>query len=156
MTNGQPELLKGLGPAEAEAVMALGTRRALSAGAVLFKLGAPADEMYLITRGRVALTLPMQVFGRSEDVLVEERLQGETIGWSALIPPHRFTLKASAPLETEVLAFSRGALVEHFASRPAVGHTVIRNVAAVIGHRLQVLQAMWLRQMQQMVELRSA
>jgi CRP-like cAMP-binding protein len=156
MTHQYPELVKGLGAEDAEAVLALGTRRPLAPGAVLFKLGAAAEQMYLVTRGRVALTLPMQVLGRTEDVLVEERLPGETIGWSALIPPHRFTLEASALLETEVLAFSRAALLGHFASRPAVGYAVTRNVATVMGHRLQVLQAMWLREMQHMVELRCA
>lgn len=156
MANEPSELVTGLGSAEAEAVLALGTRRTLGPGAVLFKLGDPAEQMYLITRGRIALTLPMQILGRHEDVLVEERLPGETIGWSAVIPPHRFTLKASAPLETEVLAFSRAALLGHFAIRPAVGYAVIRNVAAIMGHRLQVFQAMWLRQMQHLVELRPA
>jgi CRP-like cAMP-binding protein len=156
MANAQSELVQGLGAAEAQGVLALGTRVTLPPGAVLFKLGEPAERVYLIMRGRIALTLPMQVLGRDEDILVEERLPGETIGWSALIPPHRFTLKASAPLETDVLAFSRAALTEHFATRPAVAYAVTRNVAAVMGHRLQVFQAMWLRQMQQMVSLKSA
>ena len=156
MNDVQAELVRGLEPADAEGVLALGTRRTLAPAAVLFDLGEAADRMYLITRGRIALTLPMQVLGRHEDVLVEERLPGETIGWSALVPPHRFTLKASAALETDVLAFARGALLEHFARRPAVGYAVTQNVAAIMGQRLQVFQAMWLRQVQNMVELRSA
>jgi CRP-like cAMP-binding protein len=155
MTARQAELVTDLAPADADGVLALGVRRTLTPGGVLFSLGDAADHMYLITRGRIALTLPMQVLGHSEDVLVEERLPGETIGWSALIPPHRFTLKAAAPLETDVLAFPRAALLSHFATRPAVGYQVVLNVAAVMGHRLQVLQAMWLRQVQHMVELRS-
>jgi CRP-like cAMP-binding protein len=156
MDDSHADLVKGLGPADAEAVLALGVRRTLAAGAVLFRLGEPAEQLYLITRGRIALTLPMHVLGRNEDILVEERLPGETIGWSALIPPHRFTLKATAPLETEVLSFSRVALLHHFATRPAVGYGVLLNVAAITSHRLQAFQAMWLRQMQHMVELRSA
>jgi CRP-like cAMP-binding protein len=156
MAKDQPDLVKGLGPAETDALLALGRRRALAAGDPLFELGAPATELYLVTRGRITLTLPMQVLGHEEDVLVEESLPGQTIGWSALIPPHRFTLKASAPLATDVLAFPRAALMEHFATRPAVGYVVTRNVAAVMGHRLLVFQAMWVRQMQHVVELRSA
>jgi hypothetical protein len=85
---------------------------------------------------------------------VEERLPGQALGWSALIPPHRFTLKAVAPLDTQVLAFSRAALFQLFAVRPAVGYTVTRNVAAVVGQRLQVFQAMWLREMERVVQLR--
>ena len=35
-----------------------------------------------------------------------------------------------------------------------MGYTVTRNLAAVIGHRLEVFQTMWLREMQRVVELR--
>jgi CRP/FNR family cyclic AMP-dependent transcriptional regulator len=154
MTNGQPELLKGLPPDEAAGVMALGSRISLPSGSVLFRLGADADSVYLIERGRITLTLPMQVGGREQDILVDERLAGQIVGWSGLIPPHRFTLKAMAPLETEVLALSRAALLDHFATRPGVGYAVTRNLAAVIGQRLQIFQAMWLREMQRVVELR--
>ncbi len=156
MASDQPALVKGLTPADASAVLALGTRINLTAGAVLFKLGETAEHLYLITRGRLALTLPMQIFGHEKDVLAEERVTGETVGWSALVPPHRFTLKATSPIETEVLALPRAALLEHFNANPAIGYVVTRNVAEVMGQRLQVSQAMWLREMQRMVELRSA
>ena len=45
-------------------------------------------------------------------------------------------------------------LLDHLAARPDIGYRVALNVAAVIGRRLQVLQAMWLREMQRVVELR--
>ncbi len=156
MSSDQPKLLNGLTPADASAVLALGRRISLGAGAVLFSLGDPAEHLYLIVRGRVALTLPMQLLGHEKDVLAEERVAGETVGWSALIPPHRFTLKATSPMESEVLALPRTALVEHFGAQPTVGYTVTRNVAELMGQRLQVFQAMWLREMQRMVEFRSA
>ena len=89
------DLLKGLAPAEAERVLALGKRMVLTTGAELFHLGDAADSIYLVARGRLRLTLPMQVRSREEDVLVEERSSGQTVGWSALIPPYRFTLTAT-------------------------------------------------------------
>ena len=89
------ELLKTLTGAEAEDVLTLGNRIALATVAELFRLGAPADHLYIVDRGRLSLTLPMQVQGREQDVQVEERLPGQTVGWSGLIPPYRFTLKAT-------------------------------------------------------------
>src|SRR5947209_13174020 len=106
MTSGQPDLLKGLTPGEAAEVMALGKRLLLSSGAELFHLGQDAEALFLVQRGRIRLTLPMQVREREENILVEERVPGDTIGWSALIAPYRFTLTASVPLETEVLTLS--------------------------------------------------
>lgn len=155
MANGTLELLKGLPADEAARIVAIGRSLRLSASEVLFDLGAAADSIYVIRHGRIALTLPMQVGGRAEDVMVEERVPGQTVGWSALIPPHRFTLKASALLDTEVLVLPRQALLDHFDSRPATGYALIANVASIVGQRLQVFQAMWLREMQRVVELRS-
>ncbi len=150
------ELLKGLTADEAGAIVALGARLTLPAGSVLFTLGGEADSAYAIESGRVSLTLPMQVGGREQDVLVEERTAGETVGWSALVPPHRFTLTAKTLIDSEIIAFSRAALLEHFAAHPTVGLVVTRNLSAVMGQRLQVLQAMWLREIQRVVHMRAA
>lgn len=156
MQNGLPDLLMGLSPEDAREVLALGKRLLLSSGAELFRLGQDADALHVIQRGRLKLTLPMQVRGHDEQVLVEERMPGQTVGWSALIPPHRFTMTATAPLETEVIALSREALLAHFAAHPEVAHAISLNLASVIGQRLQLFQAMWLREMQRTVELRYA
>jgi CRP-like cAMP-binding protein len=150
------DLLSGLSEDAASRVMALAKRTILSSGAQLFHLGDQAESIYLIARGRIRLTLPMQVRGQEEDVLVEERAPGQTVGWSALIPPYRFTLTAGAPLETEVLAISREALAAHFSENPQAGYAVSMNLASVIGERLQLFQTMWVREMQRMVEARCA
>jgi CRP-like cAMP-binding protein len=156
MTHLMPDLLDGLTAEQAREILALGKRLLLSSGAGLFHLGDEADNLFVIQRGRVRLTLPMHVRGRDEEVLVEERVPGQTVGWSALIPPYRFTLSATTPLETEVLTLSREALLEHFAANSKTGQAVSLNLAAVIGQRLQLFQTMWLREMQRTVELRCA
>jgi CRP/FNR family transcriptional regulator, cyclic AMP receptor protein len=150
------DLLKGLAPDEADRILALGKRTVLTTGAELFHLGEAADCIYLVGRGRLRLTLPMQVRSHEEDVLVEERSSGQTVGWSALIPPYRFTLTATAALESEVIALSREVLLGYFAAHPENGYLVSMNLASVIGQRLQVFQAMWLREIQRMVERRCA
>jgi CRP-like cAMP-binding protein len=152
MSYAQSDLLAGLSPVDAAAIRALGTPMTLKAGSVLFGLGSPADSLYTVERGRIALTLPMKIGGRDQDVLIEERVPGQALGWSALIPPHKFTLTATAPLDTEVTAFRRADLLAHFAAHPDVGYAIGLNVAAVVGQRLQVFQAMWLREMQRMVD----
>jgi CRP/FNR family cyclic AMP-dependent transcriptional regulator len=154
MPTPQTDLLTGLAEDQANRVMALGTPLTLPSGGVLFQLGQQADKVYLVVKGTIALTLPMQVRGGTQNVLVEERLSGETVGWSGLIPPHRFTLNAAAAAPSEVLALPRAALASLFSSDPALGQIVTRNVASVIGHRLQVFQTMWLREMQRVIELR--
>ena len=150
------ELLNGLSPAEVEQILELGTRLIVPSGTLLFRLGDPADRLFLTERGRIRLTLPMHLRGKEEDVLVEERSPGQTVGWSALIPPYRFTLSAAASLDTEVIALPQKALREYMAAQPAVGCKIALNLAVVIGHRLQLFQTMWLREMERTVQARSA
>ena len=156
MSDDKSELFEGLARQDVDLVMALGSPLTVPSGTVLFNLGNRADRIFMIERGRVALSLPIQVFDHSEDILLEERVPGQAVGWSALIPPHHFTLKGVCVFETELLAFSRTALLDHFASHPAAGLAIMRNVAATIGQRLQVVQAMWLREMQRVVATRLA
>ena len=64
MTNGHYDLLKGLGQADVDRTLALGSRMVLSSGDELFRLGADAECVYLISHGQISLTLPMQVRDR--------------------------------------------------------------------------------------------
>jgi CRP/FNR family cyclic AMP-dependent transcriptional regulator len=153
MINRDAELLTGLHPRDVAEVLALGHPVALATGDKLFRLGEEANHLYIINRGRIALTMPMAVRDKDEDILIEELAPGQTVGWSALIPPHRFSLTGAALVETEVIALPRVALVEYFSGNPDVGYAVTRNIASVIGQRLQVFQAMWLREMQRVVKL---
>ncbi len=150
------ELLNGLSPAEADQVLALGTRVMVPSGGSLFRLGDPADRLFLTEHGRIRLTLPMLVRGREEDILVEEKSPGQTVGWSALVPPYKLTLSATALLETELIALPREALRAYFESYPAVAYKILVNLATVVGHRLQLVETMWLREMRRTVELRAA
>ncbi len=150
------ELLNGLSSAEADQILALGTRMTVPSGGSLFRLGDAADRLFLIERGRIRLTFPMLVRGREEEVLMEEKLPGETVGWSALVPPYRFTLSATAPLETEVIALQRERFCAYCESSPAVGFRISMNLAILVAQRLQLVQAMWMREIERTVEQKSA
>ena len=68
-----PELLNGLTAEESAEVLALGKRLVITSGAEIFHMGDDAQSLFVVQRGRVRLTLPMEVRGHDEDVLVEER-----------------------------------------------------------------------------------
>jgi CRP-like cAMP-binding protein len=156
MSTNSTELLRGLDADQRGAVGALATTVRLAAGEVLFRLGDDADWIYAIEWGRVALTLPMRVRDRDQDVLLEERLPGEIVGWSALIAPHRMTLTATAMSDTQLMAIPRRPLGELLTARPDIGYPLMLSIGVVLGHRLQVVQAMWLREMQRVVSLTHA
>ena len=149
------KLLHGLSPAEAGEVLALGSSMTVPSGGSLFRLGESAERLFLIERGRIRLSFPMLVRGMEEDVFFQEQAPGETVGWSAMVPPYRFTLSATAPLETEVIALPREALLALFDHAPGVGCKICLNLTVLMGERLQLVQAMWMREMQRVVELKS-
>jgi CRP/FNR family transcriptional regulator, cyclic AMP receptor protein len=150
------ELTNGLSSSEAEQILAFGTPMIVPSGTCLFQLGDPAERLFVVERGHVKLTLPMKVRGREENVFVEERCAGQAVGWSALIPPYRFTLTATSADDVKVIALPRQALLNYFIVSPAAGCKIALNLAIVIGNRLQLFQTMWLREMQRTVELHSA
>jgi CRP/FNR family transcriptional regulator, cyclic AMP receptor protein len=152
----QPELFRGLDAEATAKVVLLGRRVTLTPDGVLFTLGDQADEVFIVERGRILLTIPMRFGTRQELVAIEERRPGQIVGWSALIHPHRFTLSARALVDSELLAIPRVALVSHMEQEPSVGYCIARNLASVVGHRLQVFEAMWLREMQRAVAHRYA
>lgn len=150
------ELFRGLPGAALERLAALGEPGPVPSGTALFRLGDPAERLYAIGRGRVALSLPIEVRGAQEELTVDEKGPGEIVGWSALVPPHRSTLSARALIDSELLVFAGAPLLELLGREPEVGYRVMANLGAVIGRRLHQSQAMWLRELQRSVQARYA
>ena len=149
-----PTLLSGLTAVERQRVLAMGERLTVKSGAILFTLGESAERLYLVESGRVNLALPVTLRGEEKDVLVEEKGRGEMVGWSALVPPHTFTLTAKVSVDAELMSFSRERLTGLFDSEPAIGLTVMRNLAILVGQRLVTAQTMWVREIQRAVDAR--
>jgi len=147
------ELFAGLSDADANDIRRLGHIINLAPGEALFGLADDATHLYLIERGRIALTLPLRVGDREQQVPVEERTVGQAVGWSALIPPHHFTLSAQALAETTLLALPRAGLLAFFEQHPEAGYRFALNVASMVGNRLNVTQTMWMREVQRVVKL---
>ena len=153
-TLARSELLAGLEPQHITALVNLADTVSLQSGTRLFSLGDRADNLYVVLSGRVLLSLPLNIKGGPQDVFVEEKRPGEILGWSALVPPHRFTLSASARMDSTLAVFRQDQLKELFEQVPALGHTVILNLATVLGNRLHKVQAMWVREVQRGLDLR--
>ena len=147
-------LLAGLDAEQARRVIAHGVKEKIACGGLLFPLGAEADRLFLIESGRISLLMPLCVRGEERDVFLEEEGRGQMVGWSALVPPHRFTLKARAAVDAEVIALPRAALEALFREDAAIASAVHRNLATMVGQRLQKVQAMWIREIQRGIDSR--
>lgn len=156
MPNPHWDLFEKLPPTQVDRLLSLASPLSLRKGDELFGLGTEAKQVFLIDTGHVRLTLPMKVGDRELDVMLGERMGGHMVGWSGLIPPHRFTVRATAAADSQLLALARPKLLELFHEKPDLGYAVYANLARIVGQRLQVFQTMWIREMQHVVKNKTA
>jgi CRP-like cAMP-binding protein len=148
---GQADLLQGLTDEEVRRIASIATSENLSAGEYLFLLGDSADRLYVLVKGKVDLCFPLSVGEALKDVSVEAIEPGQTLGWSALVKPYRFTLSARAAEPTQVVSFARTNLLEFFDSEPRIGYAVLTRLSELVGVRLLKVQALWARGLQRTV-----
>jgi len=148
------ELFAGLSDGERQAVASVAGERRLAAGETLFRLGEVADALYVIRRGRVDLTFPLQVLGETREVRFQSLDAGRTLAWSALVPPFRLTMSARATTDVELLSISGDRLRALLAERPSIGRAVMSNLAGVVAARFHELLALWAREIQRGVPQR--
>jgi CRP-like cAMP-binding protein len=100
----------------------------------LFRLGDPADRFFVVRQGRVALELHVPGKGQRVVDTVEE---GQVLGWSWLVPPHRWFLDARAVTHTSAVSIDGVCLRDKCDEDPALGYAFMQRVAHVMYHRLQ-------------------
>ena len=142
------ELFQGLRDDELQRLAALGRRQSLRVGEYLFLLGDTADRLYVVAEGQVDLCFPISLRGAMKDISVESVVEGEALGWSALVKPYRFTLSARVTEPGEVVAFTRRELLQFFGDEPRIGYTLLTKISELVGIRLMKVQALWARELQ--------
>jgi CRP-like cAMP-binding protein len=145
------ELFAGLSDDEIRLVAELAREKNVPAGETLFRLGDPARVLYVVRHGRVELTFPLMVMGEARETRFQSLEPGKVLAWSALVAPHRLTLNARATTDVALLAFERHELLGLFEARPAIGRSVMTNLAGVIATRLHEVLALWVREVQRNV-----
>jgi CRP/FNR family transcriptional regulator, cyclic AMP receptor protein len=103
-------------------------------GEYLFREGGPADRLFVVRRGRVALDVHMP--GQPERV-VDTVDEGAVVGWSWLVPPYQWFFDARAVQEVSAVAMDASCLRAKCDEDPALGYALMQRVAGVMYHRLQ-------------------
>lgn len=115
---------------------------------VLFERGQPADELLILQDGLVELLFPLVILGVVREVAMETKEAGAVVAWSSLVSPYHFTLSARCAGDCTLVAFSRDTLDSAFEINPHMGYRFMRNLAGVIGRRLQAMQTLWMHDLQ--------
>jgi len=109
-------------------------RSMFHAGNRVFHQGAPADQFWLITDGRV--DLDCQTPGQAPVVLDTLR-PGSVLGWSWLYPPYRWQFGAVTRDPVTAVAFDAVAVRHRCDADPQLGYALLRLFTPVIVDRLQ-------------------
>jgi len=110
----------------------------LTDGEVLFGQGEPATGCWVIGSGSVALSTP--VAGRGQ-VVVQTLQRPDVVGWSWLVPPHRWGFTATAAGPTDTLRFDAARLRELTAEDPGLCCGLLLGLFGGMLDRLQSTRA---------------
>ena len=102
-------------------------------GAVILREGDLTEDLAVIRRGRVALRLRVPERGPTTILTIEE---GDVIGWSAVVPPHRATSTVIALEATELVLMNGAELRAELDADPKLGSAVYSALLGALARRL--------------------
>jgi CRP-like cAMP-binding protein len=104
-----------------------------SPGEYLGREGDPAQKFYLIESGHVAIGTHLGEYGEAP---IQTVGPGEVVGWSWLLPPHRWQFDARALDAVRGLAFDAAWLRNECEQDHELGYHLLRRLVAAISGRL--------------------
>jgi CRP/FNR family cyclic AMP-dependent transcriptional regulator len=123
----------GLEPDDLALLAGCATNVSIAAGEYLFREGEPANQFFVVRRGRVAL----QVHGPAAGTMtVDTADAGDVVGWSWLVPPYIWLFDARAVEPTGAVSFDGVCLREKCEQDPRLGYELMKLVSQVMLSRL--------------------
>lgn len=114
------------------------TIRFVKAGKRVFKAGAGGDELFIVRRGTVKLTLPIH---KKESYHLATCEPGEIIGGMGFLDATGHTADALALTDVEVYVLTRGRFLALSADHQAIAFAIVENIAHNLASRLRVAAA---------------
>ena len=128
-------LLAGLPGHGVASVAGCAQNVSFKAGDLLLAEGDPANTLFLLRRGRVAIEVHSP--GRGP-MVIETVGPGAVVGWSWLVPPYRWHFDARAVEAVGAVAVDGACLREKAEADPEFGYALMQRVVSVLLERLQM------------------
>jgi CRP/FNR family transcriptional regulator, cyclic AMP receptor protein len=125
--------LAALSPKARAKILPVARPVSFETGQHIFREGDRAINLYVLTKGRVALEAHTPPHGTT---IIATAEPGEWFSWSALIGPRLETATARALEPSAALAIKAGVLLDLCLEDPELGFEVYRMLADVIAERL--------------------
>jgi CRP-like cAMP-binding protein len=109
----------------------------------IFEAGGTADRFWVIRSGAVSLT---QQVTSVQQVTVASLGAGDLLGWSWLFPPYEWDFGAEAFSPVRAYEFEARPVLKLCEEDPALGLTLVRIVAEILAHRLEMTRSRLMEQ----------
>ncbi|HUL83006.1 MAG TPA: Crp/Fnr family transcriptional regulator [Gammaproteobacteria bacterium] len=130
---GESGFFAGLAPDFRDFLAANARVRRVRDGEVVFRFGEPARSFYLVVDGHVAVEVAA-IEGPA--LQLQDLGPGMVLGWSWLIPPHRWNFQARAKMSSEIVEFDGGAVLAQCEANPRFGYELLKRFSALMSERL--------------------
>lgn len=107
-------------------------------GETIFHAGDPAQYLLFVRAGRVELRFQVEYAGAIDQYPLDTVTANGACGWSAVIPPHKYTLTACAVEDSELIRIRQTDLQACCNADPRMGYRVMENIARTIGARYEL------------------
>ncbi|MEV4788810.1 cyclic nucleotide-binding domain-containing protein [Streptomyces tuirus] len=137
------KLLTALPPPQRQRLMTLAREVSFPEDARIFEADGPADRFWVIRSGAVSLDQQVNSLQR---VTVASLGAGDLLGWSWLFPPYVWDFGAVAFSPVRAYEFDARAVLKLCEEEPELGVMLLRNVAEVLAHRLEMTRGKLMEQ----------
>jgi len=113
-------------------------------GEIFAREDEPADKLRLVLLGKVALDKRIQLGRRGSVRRANVSIigPGGAVGWSALVPPHNFTLSGICLKPCKFIALDAQQLRDFMAQNPQAAYKLMNGIAEMVGTRLRDMTGM--------------
>jgi len=134
---GQSEIFADLCQPDLMAIAAFCYEEMFEDDAAILKEGDPADNLFIVQRGKIALEKMVQLGRHStpRNATIQYVVSGEAAGFSALAWPHVYSTSGICVEPTRVITVDGPALRDYLASNPAAGYKVMSTLTTLISGR---------------------
>ncbi len=129
------KFMEGLDTNFLKRIVRCATAVEFGAGKHIFQQGEKAENFYLLTKGRIAVGLDSPEKGT---LLVETLNAGDVLGWSWLVPPHKWRFNAMATAATYAIVINGESLRVLCEEDHELGFEIMKRFLGVIAARLEM------------------
>ncbi|MGW1724056.1 cyclic nucleotide-binding domain-containing protein [Streptomyces sp. NPDC002306] len=137
------KLLTSLPPSQRLRLMSLAREVSFPEDTRIFESGGTADRFWVIRSGAVSLD---QHVTSAQRVTVAGLGAGDLLGWSWLFPPYVWDFGAEAFSPVRAYQFEAQPVRELCDAEPELGMALIRTVAEILAHRLEITRGKLMEQ----------